>query len=368
MNDRALAGLKILVVDDQEANLLLLERILGREGYTRVTTTQDPAAVTELFLSERPDLVILDLHMPGMDGFELMDRVGVLNGASQIPFLVVTADLTPEVKHRALSHGALDFLTIPVEPIEVALRVRNMLHVRHLQLELEQHNDELEAHVVERTRDVQSARLELLEKLATVVEYRDHDTREHALRIGRTAAVLAQGLGLSSDEIEAMRWAAALHDIGKVGIPDAILLKPGRLSTAEFEEVKRHTTIGADILSGSKSPILRLGETIALNHHERWDGRGYPAGGTGEDIPLPGRIVAVGDVFDALTHSRPYKPAWPVPDAVREILDQRERQFDPKVVDAFVALDHDSLLEGIDRWDYPDSVRGPASGRVGGRD
>jgi putative two-component system response regulator len=367
MSDRALAGLKILVVDDEESNLLLLERILEREGYTRVTTTQEPAAVPELFLSERPDLVILDLHMPGMDGFELMDRIGELNGSSEVPFLVVTADVTPEVKHRALSMGALDFLTIPVEPIEVALRVRNMLHVRYLQRELERHNEELEGRVAERTRDVERARLELLEKLAAVAEYRDHNTQEHALRMGRTAALLAQRLSLGQDEVELIRWAAPLHDIGKVGIPDAILLKPGRLSTAEFEEVKRHTTFGADILSGSRSPVLRLAETIALSHHERWDGRGYPAGVAGKDIPLPGRIVAVADVFDALTHSRPYKHAWPVPDAVREVLDQRERQFDPQVVDAFAALDHDSLLEDIDRWDHPNSVRGPASGGVGGR-
>jgi putative two-component system response regulator len=353
-NAHGLKDLLILAVDDEESNLLLVRRILEREGYTRVEVTMEPRRVPEMFVELEPDLVLLDLHMPGMDGFELMDRLGPLTAnGSGVPFLVLTADATDATRRRALSVGARDFLTKPLDRIELLLRVRNLLQVKQLQDRLREQNADLEDKVAERTRDLDQSRLEVLERLALAAEYRDDDTQEHAWRIGRICALVAVNLGFPETEVELIARAAPLHDIGKIGIPDAILLKPGRLSDEEFEVIKTHTTIGAEILTGSRSPLLRLAERIALTHHERWDGRGYPGGLSGEEIPIAGRIVAVADVFDALTHERPYKQAWAVEKAVGEILGQGGRQFDPCVVDAFSGLDHPTLLSRLKDWKPP---------------
>src|SRR6266540_893686 len=359
LEEQGLKELRILAVDDEESNLLLLRRILERDGYTHVDVTTDPSRVPGMFAETRPDLVLLDLHMPEMDGFELMERLGPVTGnGTGVPFLVLTADATDETKRRALSVGARDFLTKPLDQIELLLRVRNLLQVHELQDRLYEQNANLENEVAERTRELETARLEILERLALAAEYRDDATQEHAWRIGRICALLALGLGLPDWEVELTRRAAPLHDIGKIGIPDVILLKPGKLSDDEFELIKTHTTIGAEILSGSQSPLLRLAERIALTHHERWDGRGYPRGLSGKQIPLAGRIVAVADVFDALTHERPYKKAWPVTKAVGEILIQAGRQFDPALVDAFTGLDHPTLLSRVKEWEPPVNGRG----------
>jgi putative two-component system response regulator len=353
-DEQELKRLQILAVDDEESNLLLLRRILERDGYTNLETTTDPAQVPELFVRTRPRLVLLDLHMPKMDGFELMQLLGPMTGERRaIPFLVLTADATGETKRRALSLGARDFLTKPLDHTELLLRVRNLLLVQQLQDRLYEHNADLEHEVAERTRDLEQARLEILDRLALAAEYRDDDTQEHAWRLGRAAALLALELGLPRRDVELLWRAAPLHDIGKIGIPDAILLKPGKLTVEEFEQVKTHTTIGAEILSGSSGPLLRTAERIALTHHERWDGGGYPGGLCGEGIPLAGRIVAVADVFDALTHARPYKEAWAVKEAVAEIFHQAGRHFDPDVVKAFARLEHVELLSQPTDWEPP---------------
>jgi putative two-component system response regulator len=358
---RGLSELGILVVDDEDLNLRFLRRVLEQAGYTRVQTTNDPSHALGLFLEARPDLVVLDLHMPGMDGFELMGRLaGVAGDRAAVPILVLTGDASEEVKRRALSSGARDFLTKPFSQTELLLRVGNLLEVQRLYARLREQNESLERQVHERTRDLEQARLEILGRLTLATEYRDDRTQEHAWRIGRSCALLALGLGLPGSEVELIRRASPLHDIGKIAIPDAILLKPGKLTDDEFEQVKAHTTIGAEILSGSQSPLLRLGERIALTHHERWDGKGYPHRLRGLEIPLAGRIVAVADVFDALTHERPYKSAWPVEHAVTEILSQRGRQFDPGVVDAFAVLDHPTLLSSVADWE-PRVKHGPRS-------
>lgn len=311
-----------------------------------------------MFAERRPRLVLLDLHMPQIDGFELMELLATTTGERRsIAFLVLTADATEETKRRALSMGARDFLTKPLDRVELLLRVRNVLQVEELQDRLFEHNANLEDEVAERTRDLDQARLEILKHLALAAEFRDDDTQEHAWRIGRTSALLAIGLGLPDRELELIARAAPLHDIGKVGVPDAILLKPGKLTAAEYETIKTHTTIGAEILSGSRSPLLVMAEEIALTHHERWDGQGYPGGIRGEQIPLPGRIVAVADVFDALTHERPYKRAWPVPEALAEILREAGRHFDPQVVQVFSSLDHPSLLSRVKGWESPTRPR-----------
>jgi putative two-component system response regulator len=198
-----------------------------------------------------------------------------------------------------------------------------------------------------RTSELEQSRVEALERLALAAEYRDDDTQEHAKRIGRTATLLAERLGVASDDRDRLARAAPLHDVGKIAIPDAILLKPGKLTDQEFDAMKEHAAIGARILGGSASELLRMAEEIARTHHERWDGTGYPSGLRGDEIPLVGRIVAVADVFDALTHVRPYKEAWTVDRAVVEIVAQSGRHFDPRVVDAFMELDHQSLLSRL---------------------
>lgn len=357
-HELTLQQMRILAVDDEASNLLLLQRILERDGYTHVDVTTDSSRVPGMFIAHRPDLVLLDLQMPGMDGFELMGRLARLIGdGCDVPFLVLTADAMDDTRRRALSMGARDFLTKPLDQIELLLRVRNLLQVKQLQDRLSAHNARLEEEVARRTHDLDLARLEILQRLALAAEYRDDDTQQHAWRIGRTCALLARALGLSEREVKLIEHAAPLHDVGKIGISDVILLKPGRLTDEEFEVIKTHVGIGAEILAGSRSPLLGLAEQIALTHHERWDGRGYPAGLRGENIPLTGRIVAVADVFDALTHERPYKQAWPVADAVDEILSQAGRQFDPRVVTAFSTLDHPALVDGVDGRDWPAEVR-----------
>jgi putative two-component system response regulator len=349
--EQELKQLPIIAVDDDEPTLMLLSGILELAGHSNVHTTTDPREVPALFVRTDARLVLLDLHMPEIDGFELMETLGPMTGERRsIPFLVLTADATEESKRRALTLGARDFLTKPLDRTELLLRVRNLLQVQRLQDRLFEQNANLELEVAERTQDLEQARLEILDRLALAAEYRDDDTQEHAWRIGRTCALLAIGLGLPDSDVELIRRAAPLHDIGKIGIPDPILLKPGRLTTAEFEQIKTHTTIGAEILSGSRSPLLRMAESIAMTHHEYWDGNGYPVGLAEDEIPLPGRIVAVADVFDALTHERPYKEAWPVADAVAEVVIQSGQQFDPEIVRAFTKLEHPKLLTSVKGW------------------
>ena len=294
---------RILIVDDQAPNIRLLERLLTSAGYHRLYSTTAPEQVAALVGQVSPDLILLDLHMPGLDGFGVMQQLqGRLNEERYLPILVVTADLSVEVRQRALGAGAKDFLNKPFDAVEALLRIRNLLITRFLYLQLDKHNRGLEATVQERTRKLEIARLEILERLALAAEFRDDNTGEHTRRVGRLAGAIAREMGLSGDTALTIERAAPLHDVGKIGIRDAILLKPGPLTPAEFDEMKRHTVIGADILSGSKGMLLRTAEDIALTHHERWDGTGYPSGLAGDEIPLAGRITHVADVFDAMTH------------------------------------------------------------------
>jgi putative two-component system response regulator len=339
---------RILVVDDQLANVKLLKRLLKLWGYENVVTTTDGAAVLELCREPNADLVLLDLNMPDPDGLRVLELLGdVLSGPTPLPVLVLTADLVPEVRFQALSMGARDFVSKPFDPTEVRLRVSNLLEMRRLQLDAQRQNELLVLRVAERTRDLDVARSELLDRLALAAEYRDDETQEHARRIGRTSGLLAERLGLSRETCELMVRAAPLHDVGKIGIPDSILLKPTRLTADEFAVMKCHARIGAELLEGGRSPVLRLASEIALSHHERWNGAGYPSGLAGKAIPLSGRIVAVADVFDALSHARPYKGAWPLNQALYEVCDREGPQFDPAVVKAFRNLDHERLLTPI---------------------
>lgn len=338
-----LGNAKILIVDDEQQSILLLERILKRGGYNNVESTTDPRSVLGLLEGFEPDLILLDLVMPSLDGFAVMELLhAVVPIDSYLPVLVLTADTTSETRRRALAGGARDFLTKPFDVDEVLLRIANMLDIRFLHLQLQGEKGALEDRVQERSKELEESYIDTFERLALAAEYRDDDTGQHTLRVGRMAALLAQELSLPTKKIELLGRAAGLHDIGKIGIPDDILLAPRKLTIEEFEVVKTHTVIGAKILSGSRSPLLSMAEEIAWSHHERWDGRGY-GGLSGEEIPLYGRITTVADVFDALTHKRPYKEAWPLEEAIAEINRQRGEQFDPRVVDAFMAI-HDELV------------------------
>lgn len=336
--------MKILIVDDAPFNIALLERLLADWGFEQVRSTTDSSSVEALMGSWQPDLLMLDLQMPAPDGFELLRRLdGRREGVLATPIIVLTADESMESRRRALALGATDFLQKPFDFEEVCLRARNMLRARQLELQLEQQNSDLEERVAERSVALERSHLEMLRHLARVAEYRDQDTHHHTERVGRTAAMLGAELGLEEARVQLLRRAAELHDIGKVAIPDRILLKPGRLTPEEFDIVKTHTTAGAEILAGGSSAYLRLAATIAVSHHERWDGGGYPHGLAGRDIPLESRLVSVADVFDALTHARPYKDAMPVAEALSVMRADAGTAFDPLVMAAFERLDHAAL-------------------------
>jgi putative two-component system response regulator len=337
MGQRLYTQARILIIDDEPGNVELLKRVLERAGFSRILTTCDPRQAKDLYVEFRPDLVLLDLHMPHVDGFAVMQQFNQIAEASYLPVLIITGDLSPQARRDALSHGAKDFLHKPFSPDEVLLRINTLLETRFLYLQIQSQNQLLEAKVRERTRELEGAQIEIIERLARAAEFRDDNTGQHTERVGQMAALIAREIGLPDSQVALIRRAAPLHDVGKIGIPDTILLKLGKLTADEFDIVKTHTTIGARILSGSRFPILRIAEEIAFSHHERWDGDGY-TGLAGEAIPLAGRIVAVADVFDALTQRRPYKEAWPIDEALAEIDRQRGRQFDPVLVDAFLRV------------------------------
>lgn len=336
MLDDRIRRARILIVDDEAPNIELLRRILEPAGYQAIEHTQDPSTVEGLLADFEPDLVLLDLLMPGMDGHEVLEAIRASTPDDEyLPVLVLTSDNTRDAKRRALSGGAKDYVTKPLSPSEVRARVRNLLETRMLYQEVRAHNAELERRVQQRTFELEDARLQTLQRLARAAEYRDDVTGHHTRRVGQSAAGIASLLGWSAEEVEMIRLAAPLHDVGKIGIPDSILLHDGPLTPAQFEVMKSHCVIGADILSGSDVPLLRLAAEIALSHHERWDGQGYPSGLQGDRIPGSGRIVAVADTYDALTHSRPYKNAWSTEDALDDILRRAGTAFDPEVVEAF---------------------------------
>lgn len=337
MSRRVFAKARILIVDDEPPNVEVLRRLLERSGFTRVQTTTDPREAVKLYVEFRPDLILLDLHMPHLDGLAVMDELNRIAEATYLPILILTGDVSPEARRDCLSRGAKDFVHKPFSSDEVLLRIGTLLETRFLYLQIQSQNQMLEAKVRERTRELEGAQFEIIERLAKAAEFRDDSTGQHTERVGQMSALMARQIGLPDSQVYLIRRAAPLHDVGKLGVPDTILLKPGKLTDAEFSIVKTHTAIGARILSGSRFPILRMAEEIAFSHHERWDGTGY-AGISGDSIPLPGRIVAVADVFDALTHHRPYKVAWPFDEALAEIERQRGRQFDPALVDAFLRI------------------------------
>lgn len=338
-NPLRLLSSRILIVDDEPANVLLLERLLEQLGYNNLESYTNPQEALPRLLNPNVDLVLLDIQMPHVSGFDVLDKIRETKQENEFrPVMILTADATPSTKRKALALGADDFLTKPFEAYEVALRVKNLLRTRLMYIEMTLENDLLEQRVLERTKELEEVQLEVVDRLGLATEYRDDDTKAHTGRVGEMASKLARAMDLPARFSHLLRLAAPLHDIGKIGISDLILLKEGKLTDEEYETMKKHCEIGASILSGSKSEILQLAQEIAISHHERWDGRGYPNKLSGEDIPLSGRIVSVVDVFDALTHERSYKRAWSIEGALEEISKNAGTQFDPEIVKALLTL------------------------------
>jgi putative two-component system response regulator len=343
----------ILIVDDQPANVLLLEKVLHAAGYHALRSTTDSREVARLYQESPPDLVLLDLSMPHLDGFAVLEQIKKFEHGSYAPVLILTAQADRTSRLRALQAGARDFLTKPFDQVEVLTRISNLLEVRLLHNEVRKHNLGLEEKIRERTKELHETQLEIVRRLGRAAEYRDDDTGFHIIRMSRSAAMLGEAAGLDQKECELLLHATPMHDIGKIGIPDHILLKPAKLTAEEWELMRMHPTIGGDLLSGSSSPLLQMAEAVARTHHERWDGTGYPDGLKGEEIPLAGRICSICDVFDALTSDRPYKKAWGVEAALAEIDRLSGIQFDPRLVQCFRRIVPAILSI---RSQYPDSA------------
>lgn len=331
LNEQAL----IFVIDDEPANLKLLDKLLGGQGYRQLVLIQDPRETLSRYVEKRPDLILLDINMPHLDGYQVMQQLMALNDPLLPPIVILTAQLGRDHLVKALASGARDFVGKPFDRDELLMRVRNLLDAQLAHRFLYDQNAVLEAMVRTRTEALNQTRLQIVRRLGRASEYRDNETGLHIVRMSQTSVLLAKQMGWPEIECEQMLLASPMHDVGKIGIPDAILLKPGKLEPHEWEIMKRHTLIGADLLDDNDSDLLRLARTIALSHHERWDGGGYPNGLLGNDIPAGGRIVAVADVFDALTSRRTYKKPWTVEDATRYILENSGKQFDPEVVTCF---------------------------------
>jgi putative two-component system response regulator len=327
---------RIFVVEDDASNIKLLSIVLTNNGYNQLTLIQDPREVIKRYQEIRPDLILLDINMPFLDGYQVMEQLKALNDPQMPPIIILTAQHGKDYLIKALSYGARDFVTKPFDFDELLMRVRNLLEVQLANRMLFEQKAVLEEMVARRTIALNESRLEIVRHLGRAAEYRDNETGLHILRMSKYSFLIAKSLGWSAYDCDLILNASPMHDIGKIGIPDFILLKPGKLEPSEWDIMKNHATIGADILSGSDSDVLRMGRDIALCHHEKWDGSGYPSGLAADAIPIPARIVAVADVFDALTSPRPYKKAWPLEEAVQFIKDNSSSHFDPEIVEQFI--------------------------------
>lgn len=356
---------KIMIVDDEAINIRVVRKYLQKVGYETFVEVTDATDAFETMVREKPDLVLLDVMMPDVDGLAILHLARNESTLRDVPIIILTAASDGSTKLEALDLGATEFLTKPVDRVELLLRVRNALLVKSHLDELSAYSENLEFVVKERTQELEVSRKEVVNCLARAAESRDGDTGQHVLRVGAYAGVIARELGFPDSYVEIMIEAAKLHDVGKIGIPDAILLKPGKLESHEYQLMKSHCSLGTDILherhsrttestcaqsrleqimTHSGSPLLKLAAVIAQTHHEKWDGSGYPLGLKGDQIPIEGRIVAVADVFDALNNSRPYKKAFPLKRCFEILRDGRGSHFDPRVVDAFFRR-HQEILE-----------------------
>jgi len=355
---------KIMVVDDEILNRKLVEAMLKPQGYEVILAVDGEDCLAKVE-ENPPDLILMDIMMPNMNGFEVVTRLKAKEKLALIPIVMVTALQDVGDRVKALEVGADDFLTKPVDRMELRARVRSLLKVKAYNDHMVNYRQELESEVAKQTLELKNASLKIADahsrlrdasletifRLARAAEYKDEDTGNHIISMSRISAFLAERLGLNSVVVERILYASPMHDIGKIGIPDRILTKNGPLNDDEWSLMRMHTVFGGQILEGSNIGFLRLGEVIALTHHEKWDGSGYPNGLTGNQIPLAGRIVAVADVFDALMSKRPYKPPLTIDQTVDIIKAGRGTHFDPAVVDVFMA----SLNDIIKLWDNAQS-------------
>ena len=348
---------KIMIVDDEDLVLRVVRRFLSADGYTSFVTLTDPRHALESISREQPDVVLLDIMMPHVTGLDLLKVRQKTVSLQHIPFIILSANSENQTKREALKLGATDFLSKPVDPSDLTVRVQNALTVKRHHDHLINHAAELEKQVRIRTEQIEKSREQIIHCLARAAEYRDNETGEHVIRVGKYCSVIALQLGFAPSYCREIELAAQLHDVGKIGIPDSVLLNPGKLSHEEFDimkthcglgtqimepladsegqRVRRHADMGGFIMDGVDSPMLELAAIIARTHHEKWDGTGYPNQIKGENIPIEGRICCVADVYDALCSERPYKPKFPIKKCLEIMLSERGTRFDPIVLDAF---------------------------------
>lgn len=325
----------ILVIDDEKINLEILKELLASEQFLNITLFSDPEKAIRHYQHNPPDIVLLDLSMPNLSGFDVMQRFNDINHIPKPPVIIITAHTDRKIRLQALDNDARDFISKPFDNPEVISRINNLLEMHLAHKENLQYTNNLETIIGQRTQELLNTQREMIERLGLAAEYKDNETAAHTIRVGHYAQLLGLGLGLNHKEAEQLKLAAPMHDLGKIGIPDSVLLKPGKLDADEWTIMKKHAEIGYAILKDSKSLILKNAGIIALAHHEKWDGSGYPSGLKGSDIHLYGRITAIADVFDALTMDRPYKKAWTVEDAVDLINSESGKHFDPSIVEVF---------------------------------
>lgn len=365
----------ILVADDDPRIVVMIKAYLQMDGFRRLHAADSASEVLPLALRFRPDLIMLDVRMPERSGLETLQGIRAHPQLAATPVVILVGELTSEAKLEVLRCGATDLLSKPLHQTELLARTRNILAAKVYQDRLNEHSQQLAVAVRERTSELEVARRELIECLARAAEFRDDDTGHHIIRVGRYARVIGEELGMTQEALDVLEPAAQLHDVGKIGIPDGVLLKPGELTPEEYavvqkhcgfgkkiidgkifrgfftgdsEAVRVHAELGAKIMDIGQSPFLNVAKRVALTHHEWWDGSGYPVGLAGEDIPIEGRIVAVADVFDALSSRRPHKPAFPLDKCFRLLREGRGAQFDPAVIDAFFNRRDDIVRIQID--------------------
>ena len=353
----AIRDSKVMIVDDEQLVIRVVRRFLSSDGYDNFITLTDPRDALATLEQEQPDVVLLDIMMPHVSGLELLRARYDREDLQHIPFIILTANTENETKRQALKLGATDFLNKPVDPNDLVLRVQNALIIKRHHDHLANYAIELESQVRERTQQIEASREQIIHCLARAAEYRDNETGEHVIRVGKYCGVIAKQLGFDDQYCREISLAAQLHDVGKIGIPDSVLLNPGKLSAEEFEvmkthcglgmeimeplaqadidRIRRHAEMGSFIMEGVDSPMLELAASIARTHHEKWDGTGYPGRLKGADIPIEGRICCVADVYDALCSDRPYKPKFPIKQCLEIMLSERGSRFDPDVLDAF---------------------------------
>ena len=352
------ASAKLYLLDDEQINLDVVREFLKLEGYDQIVSSTDPKQAMQDILLDPPDVLFLDIQMPGISGLDILAAIRENSTTKNLPVIVLTATSDEAAKLKALELGANDLLRKPLQRVDLILRLRNTLIAKSHQDQLASHAADLELAVAKRTQQLEAARQNVVHCLARAAEYRDDDTGRHILRVGRYARLIGEQLGWSPRQLDTLEQAAQLHDVGKIGISDSILLKPGRLTNDEFKliqkhtgfgkniiqplssqdtgEIRQHAEIGSQIMKADDDDFMAIASRVALTHHEWFDGTGYPLGLAGDDIPIEGRITAVADVFDALSSSRPYKDAFPIDRCFNILIEERGTHFDPQCVDAFL--------------------------------